>query len=125
MQRCFVIPSLFLCVPYAAADGSKSEASKSGVSKEDKKAAEKEFKNAQDLQRAGKPDDALLAVLKAQELVPGNVEYMTMGEMLRQQIIGQQVEAGNHLALAGVPIGAAPRFRAARSIDSQNGYLPP
>src|SRR5258707_9595711 len=122
MQRCFVIPSLFLCVPYAAADGSKSEASKSGVSKEDKKAAEKEFKNAQDLQRAGKPDDALLAVLKAQSLMPGNAEFMTMGEVLRQQIVGQHVEAGNHLAAAGDPTGAAQRFRTALSIDPQNAY---
>jgi len=71
MKISFVILSLFLCLACAAADGPKS-----AVSKEDKKAAEKEFKNAQDLQRAGKPDDALLAVLKAQELVPGNVEYI-------------------------------------------------
>src|SRR3979490_3195923 len=123
MKICFVILSLFLCVASAAADGPKSGISKSGVSKEDEKAAEKEFKNAQDLQRAGKPDDALLAVLKAQELMPGNVEFMTMGEMLRQQIISQQVEAGNHLASAGDPIGAAQRFRAALSIDPQNAYL--
>src|SRR5882757_10973919 len=117
MKNCYAILSLFLCLACMAADGPKS------VSKEDKKTAEKEFKNAQDLQKAGKPDDALLAVLKAQELMPGNVEFMTMGEMLRQQIIGQQVEAGNHLAAAGDPIGAAQHFRAALSIDPQNAYL--
>jgi general secretion pathway protein D len=118
MKMCFAILSLFLCLACAAADGPKSV-----VSKEDKKAAEKEFKNAQDLQRAGKPDEALVAVLKAEELVPGNVEFMTMGEMLRQQIVGEQVEAGNHLAAAGDPNGAAQRFRTALSIDPQNAYV--
>jgi general secretion pathway protein D len=118
MKNCYAILSLFLCLACMAADGPKS-----AVSKEDKKTAEKEFKNAQDLQKAGKPDDALLAVLKAQELMPGNVEFMTMGEMLRQQIVGQHVEAGNHLAAAGDPLGAAQRFRTALSIDPQNSYV--
>lgn len=104
-----------------AADKPKS-AVPNGVSKEDKKAAEKEFKDAQDLQRAGRPDEALLAVLKAQELMPGNMEFMTMGEMLRQQIVGEHMEAGNHLAAAGDPTGAAQRFRMALSIDPQNAY---
>ena len=104
-----------------AADKPKS-ALPGTVSKEDKKAAEKEFKDAQDLQRAGKPDDALVAVLKAQELMPGNVEFMTMGEMLRQQIVGEHMEAGNHLAAAGDSAGAAQRFRMALSIDPQNSY---
>ena len=104
-----------------AADKPKS-ALPGTVSKEDKKAAEKEFKDAQDLQRAGKPDEALVAVLKAQELIPGNVEFMTMGEMLRQQIVGEHMEAGNHLAAAGDSAGAAQRFRMALSIDPQNSY---
>ena len=122
MKICFAILSLFLCLACAAADKPKSAVTTPGVSKEDKKNAEKEFKNAQDLQRAGKPDDALVAVLKAQELMPGNVEFMTMGEMLWQQIVGEHMEAGNHLAAAGDPAGAAQRFRLAISIDPQNAY---
>jgi Flp pilus assembly secretin CpaC len=61
-------------------------------------------------------------VLKAEELVPGNVEFMTMGEVLRQQIVGEHMEAGNHLAAAGDSAGAAQRFRMALSIDPQNSY---
>ena len=102
MKTWFAILSLFFCLACMAADKPKSVAAPL-VSKEDRKNAEKEFKNAQDLQRAGKPDDALIAVLKAQELMPGNVEFMTMGEMLRQQIVGEHMEAGNHLAAAGDP----------------------
>lgn len=123
MKIWFAILSLFFCLACAAADGPKSMSSSPGVSKEDKKNAEKEFKTAQDLQRAGKPEDALIAVLKAQELMPGNVEFMTMGEMLRQQIVGEHVEAGNHLAAAGDPVGAAQRFRMALSVDPQNSYV--
>ena len=119
MKISFAILSLFFCLACMAADQPKSVATPL-VSKEDKKNAEKEFKNAQDLQRAGKPDEALIAVLKAQELMPGNVEFMTMGEMLRQQIVGNHMEAGNHLAAAGDPVGAARRFRMALAIDPQN-----
>ena len=127
MKKSFAILSMFFCLACAAADGpkpadSKTVDSKSRVSKEDKKAAEKEFKNAQDLQRAGKPQEALQAVVKAEQLVPGNMEYITMGEMLRQQLVGEQMEAGNHLAAAGDSLGAAQRFRTALTIDPQNTY---
>jgi len=129
MKKILAILSVFFCfcLTCAAADGpkpavSKSVVSKPAVSKEDKKAAEKEFKNAQDLQRAGKPQEALQAVVKAEQLVPGNVEYITMGEMLRQQLVGEQMEAGNHLAAAGDSLGAAQRFSTALTIDPQNTY---
>src|ERR1044071_2830949 len=127
MKKILVILSVLFCLACAAADRAKSANTKSvdskpAVSKEDKKTAEKEFKTAQDLQRAGKPQEALEAVVKAEQLVPGNMEYITMGEMLRQQLVGEQMEAGNHLAAAGDSPGAAQRFRAALTIDPQNNY---
>ena len=122
MKTIFAILPIFFCLACAAADGPKPADSKPVVSKEDKKTAEKEFKNAQDLQRAGKPQEALQAVVRAEQLVPGNLEYITMGEMLRQQLVGEQMEAGNHLAAAGDSSGAAERFRAALTIDPQNTY---
>ena len=129
MKKIFAILLVFFCpcMACAATDGpkhvdSKSVDSKPAVSKEDKKAAEKDFKSAQDLQRAGKPQEALEAVVKAEQLVPGTVEYITMGEMLRQQLVGEQMEAGNHLAAAGDSLGAAQRFRTALTIDPQNSY---
>lgn len=122
MKKSFAILSVFFCLACAAADGPKPVDSKPAVSKEDRKAAEKEFKSAQDLQRAGKPQEALEAVVRAEQLVPGNVEYITMGEMLRQQMVGEQMEAGNHLAAAGDSLGAAQRFRNALTIDPQNTF---
>src|SRR5579864_9555678 len=127
MKKSFAILSVFFCLACAAADGpkpvdQKPVDSKPAVSKEDRKAAEKEFKSAQDLQRDGKPQEALEAVVRAEQLVPGNLEYITMGEMLRQQLVGEQMEAGNHLAAAGDSAGAAQRFRTALTIDPQNSY---
>jgi general secretion pathway protein D len=118
MKICFAILSLFVCLACSAADGPKSV-----ISKQDQKAAEKEFKSALDLQRAGKPEDALLAVSRALQLIPGNMEFITMSEVLRQQIAGQYLEQGNRLAAAGDPGGAMERFRAALAIDPQNAYV--
>src|SRR5580765_5451349 len=118
MKICFAILSLFVCLACPAADGPKSV-----ISKQDQKAAEKEFKSALDLQRAGQPEDALLAVSRALQLIPGNMEFITMSEVLRQQIAGQYLEQGNRLAAAGDPGGAMERFRAALAIDPQNAYV--
>ena len=118
MKACFAIISLFICLICVAADEPKSV-----ISKQDRKAADKEFKSALDLQRAGKPEDALVAVTRALKLVPGNLEFITTGEMLRQQIVGGHLEQGNRLAAAGDTSGAIERFRAALAIDPQNAYV--
>ncbi|HEY7402128.1 MAG TPA: type II and III secretion system protein [Candidatus Angelobacter sp.] len=127
MKSCFAILSLFLCMNCFAAGGAKSASPKDGVkspvSKSDRKAAEKEFKNALDLQRSGKPEDAWLAVTKASQLVPDNMEYRTLAEQLRQQIVGQHLENGNRLAAAGDTAGAAKEFRTALGIDPANAFV--
>jgi general secretion pathway protein D len=127
MKSCFAILSLFFCLACLAADGPKSATSKGGakpaVSKRDQKAAEKEYKNALDLQQSGKPKEALLAANHATELVPTNVEYLTLAETLRQQIVGQYLENGNHLAAAGDTGGASEQFRTALGIDPANAYV--
>ncbi|HMC29716.1 MAG TPA: hypothetical protein VKL99_02705, partial [Candidatus Angelobacter sp.] len=118
MKTCFAILALFFCLACLAA-----EAPKPAISKHDRKEAEKEFKNALELQKKGKPEDALLAVTRATEFFPGNMEYITMAEMLRQQIVGAHLEAGNHLAEAGDTGGAVQRFRLALGIDPENSYI--
>jgi type II secretory pathway component GspD/PulD (secretin) len=127
MKSCFAILTLFLCLHCVAAAAPKSAASKdaakSAISKHDLKEAEKEFKSATDLQRSGKPEEAWLAANKASQLVPGNVEYVTLAEQLRQQIVGQHLENGNRLAAAGDNAGAAKEFRTALGIDSANVFV--
>jgi len=118
MKKIFAILPLFFCLACAAADGPKSVASK-----RDQKAAEKEFKSALEFAKNGKPEDALLAITRATQLVPGNVEYITMAEMLRQQVVGAHMEQGNRLAAAGDPDGATAHFRTALGIDPRNAYI--
>src|SRR5215471_21769880 len=121
MKSCFAILSLFgclacgVCLPCGAADGPKPH-----ISKKDLKAADKEFRNALDLQKAGKPEEALLAATRATQIIPANVEYITLAEVLRQQIVGNHLEQGNHLAAAGDTSGAMKEFSIALGIDPQN-----
>jgi len=126
MKRSFAILSLFLCLACHAADGPKSavakDSAKPKVSKKDQKAADKAFKEALDFQKSGKPQEALLAVTNAIQLVPNNVEYLTLSEMLRQQIVGEHIENGNRLAAAGDTGGAAQEFRTALGMDPANAF---
>jgi hypothetical protein len=118
MKACFAILALFLCLPCLAA-----ETPNPAGSRHDRKEAEKQFKNALELQKKGKAEDALLAVTRATQLFPGNVEYITMAEMLRQQIVGAHLEAGNRLAEAGDTAGASKEFSVAQEIDPGNAYV--
>src|SRR5215471_12509507 len=118
MKLWLAILSAFVCLACGAAEGPKS-----AISKHDKKEAEKQFKKALDLESAGKPEEAFLAVTKATELMPGNAQFLTMSEMLRQQIVGQHLEQGNRLAAAGDQAGAMQQFRTALGMDSENAYI--
>jgi len=123
MRKCFAILSLVFCLACAAAEKPKPAHEKSAVSKHDQKLAEKEFKNALELQKGGRPEEALLSATKASQLVPGNMEYITVAEMLRQQIVGTHLDKGNQLAAAGDAGGAIKEFRTAQGIDPQNTYV--
>ncbi|MGC2696689.1 MAG: type II and III secretion system protein [Candidatus Angelobacter sp.] len=118
MKNCFAILSLFACLACMGAEKPKPV-----VSKQDLKAADKDFKSALELQKKGKIDEALLAATKAAELVPGNLEYITTAELLRQQIVQSHLEQGNRLAADGDSSGASQHFRSALDLDPQNSYV--
>ncbi len=118
MKTCFAILLLFICLTCAASDGMKP-----AVSKQDRKLAKKELKLALDLQRDGKPEEALLAVDRAGKLVPGDIEVMTLGEMLRQEIVSKHLEQGNRLANVGDSSGAIQQFQTAHAIDPKNANV--
>ncbi|HEY6273921.1 MAG TPA: hypothetical protein VIX19_18220 [Terriglobales bacterium] len=92
------------------------------ISKKDRQAAEKEFRRALQLQQTGQLDEALEAAKHAILLFPGNVEYETAQEMLRQQIVGRHLTRGNNLTAAGDQAGAEAQFRAALDLDPSNTY---
>ena len=123
MKLWLAILSLFLCLACGAAEGPKSGSKHDKIPKHDQKEAEKQFKKALDLESAGKSEEALLAVTKATELMPGNAEFLTLSEMLRQQIVGQHLEQGNRLATLGDQAGAVRQFSIALGMDPQNAYI--
>ncbi|HEV7550401.1 MAG TPA: hypothetical protein VGP65_01900 [Candidatus Angelobacter sp.] len=118
MKILFAILSLSLCLACAAADGPKPV-----LSKQDKKFAEKELKAALDLQRAGKPEGALAAVTRASQLVPGDMEIIALGEVLRQEVVSKHLEQGNRLAAVGDSSGAIQEFQTALTLDPQNANV--
>jgi general secretion pathway protein D len=118
MKNWVAILALFFCLVCAAA-----EQPKSAVSRHDRQAAEKQFKDALEFQKKGKAEEALLAATRATQLFPGNMEYLTMAEMLRQQIVGAHLEEGNRLAEIGDTRGAVAQFETARGLDPQNAYV--
>jgi general secretion pathway protein D len=114
---------LFILVLSLGATGLAAEKPHSTVSKKDRQAAARDFKQALELQKAGHVDEALLAVSRAVQLFPGNVEYLTAQQMLRQQMAGSYLQRGNRLAEAGDKAGAAAQFREALNLDPENSYL--
>jgi general secretion pathway protein D len=118
MKSWFTIFALFFCLACAAA-----EKPRPAISKHDREAAEKQFKDALEFQKKGKAEEALLAATRATQLFPGNVEYLTMAEMLRQQIVGAHLEEGNRLAEIGDTRGAVAQFGTALGLDPQNAYV--
>jgi general secretion pathway protein D len=114
---------LFILVGCVCLAGNAADKHSDRVSKKDRQMAAKEFSRAMDLQKAGHVEDALQAMVHAVELFPGNIEYLTAREMLRQQVVGGYLNRGDRMAQAGDKAGAVAQFRDALSMDPENGYL--
>jgi len=131
MKICFAIFALFFCLASAAADSASASANakaarsaaKPAISKHDREAAEKGFKTALELRKKGNPEEALLAAMRAQQLFPGKIEYVTLAEVLRQPLVGSHLESGNRLADGGDVTGATREFQTALGIDPGNSYV--
>src|SRR5499433_3932288 len=113
----------FIAAVLLAAAPLVAEKPQFSVSKTDRRAAEREFKRALDLDKAGRTEEALQAAGHAAELFPGNAAYATAREMLRQKVVAVYLERGNAKADARDLAGAAAQFRLALAIDPQNSYL--
>jgi general secretion pathway protein D len=114
---------LFILVGCVCLAGNAADKHPDHVSKKDRQMAAKEFSRAMELQKSGRVEDALQAMVHAVELYPGNIEYLTAREMLRQQLVGGYLTRGNRMAQVGDKTGAAEQFREALSMDAENGYL--
>ena len=110
---------LFICLGTAGV----AEGPHPSVSKKHKKAAAQEFSRAVEFQKTGQLEQALEAANRACSLFPGNPEYLTAREALRQQIVGRHLDHGNRLAESGDLNGAQAEFREALALDPQNSYV--
>lgn len=115
------LPVIFLILLAALTPLTAQEAAP--AASETSGAAEREFARAQQLDKAGRTDEAMAVVSHALELAPENTAYLAAREMLRQHIVNDRLAAGNRLANAGDKNGAAAQFRAAIALDPQNTYL--
>jgi len=93
-----------------------------GVSQADLKRAAEEFAKALDAQKAGKTQRAFDAADAASRLVPGDLEYLTTREVIRQRLVMAHLESGNQMLLAHNSERATAEFRQALSLDPSNEF---
>ena len=119
MKRLVYILMLVLSLAAVSAAGKKD----GGVSKKDHEAAEQEYKQAVQMQKAGQLEEAIAAATRAALYEPSNVAYATFREVLKQQVINGFLDRGNNLAEAGDREGAAAQFKLGLAQDPHNTYL--
>ena len=90
------------------------------VSKADQKQARELYKKAQELERKGQLEEALVAARQANHLVPRDSTYATEAEVLRQALVTQHVRRGNALLASGKREEAANEYRSALELDPES-----
>ena len=93
-----------------------------GVSKQDLKKGKHDFERGLKLQKSGKPTEAFDAFEAAARVVPRNLEYATVREVVRQKLVYDHVQKGNTLLLGDKEIAAAAEFRQALLLDPSNSF---
>jgi len=92
------------------------------ASPHDLKTAKKEFKEGLKAKEQGHTNQAYDYFKRASELDRRNTEYLTARELLRQYLVYDQIEKGNHALSAGQQIEAMGAFRSALELDPENTF---
>ena len=74
------------------------------------------------LQREKRLDEALSELEHASQLVPNDVQYLTLKELVRQQLVFDHLQRGNSALTGGKQVEALGEFRAAVSLDPDNQF---
>ena len=93
-----------------------------GVAQKDLKNAQQDFRAGMRLRDSGDLEKAFDAVAAAARLVPNDLEYVTVREVLRQQLVLQHLKTGNNLVLADKADKATAEFRQALALDPSNEF---
>ena len=86
------------------------------------KQAKQAFQRGLKLEKANKLDDAFDEFKKAADLAPRDVEYVTMRELVKQQLVFDHLQRGNGALAGGQQILAMGEFRTALSLDPTNDF---
>jgi len=87
-----------------------------------RKQAKQAFQRGLKLEKANKLDDAFDEFKKAADLAPRDVEYVTMRELVKQQLVFDHLQRGNGALAGGQQILAMGEFRTALSLDPTNDF---
>ena len=105
----------------ACADGVPGAAACT-VTKQTRKQAKSAFDHGMKLQREKRLDEALSELEHASQLVPNDVQYLTLKELVRQQLVFDHLQRGNSALTSGKQVEALGEFRAAVSLDPDNQF---
>lgn len=100
----------------------KAPCSAKAPSKKELKKARKESGRAQKLYANGKYQEAVEALDQAIALDPGQPDYHSQREIVRQRLLTVHIERGNALLASGKNIEASAEFRQALAIDPKNEF---
>jgi general secretion pathway protein D len=84
--------------------------------------ARKAFEHGMKLQKEKRLDDALGEFEKAADLVPQDMQYVTLRELVRQELVYEHLQRGNTALAGGQPIEALGEFRNALHLDPTNDF---
>jgi general secretion pathway protein D len=112
-----------ICVLFGCLAGMASQETFDVVRTHDEKLAEKDFRHALELQKSDRIQEAVASATAATELAPGNTQYLTLRELLREQMAGKYLERGNLMAQLGNSTGAMAQFQSALALDPANAYV--
>jgi general secretion pathway protein D len=92
------------------------------VSKQTRKEAKTSFERGMKFQREKRLDEAFTEFDHASKLIPNDVQYLTLKELVRQQLVFNHVQSGNAALTAGKQVEALGEFRTAVSLDPDNQF---
>ena len=86
------------------------------------KEAHRAFERGLKLERSRNLDAAYKDFERAAHIVPGEVQYVTARELVREQLVFDHVQSGNADLTAGKQIEALAEFRSALQLDPKNDF---
>ncbi len=92
------------------------------ASPQDRKLAEKAFKEGVKSRKDGQTEEAFRHFKRAADLDPRNIDYVTAREVLRQVVVYDNIQKGNTALLEKRQIEAMGAFRAALDLDPENAF---